>query len=89
MKLSVLGKKTDHRPNEFLMKYYNHMCSRFKGDQFGIAQSSRGRKKAQDKVDDLNVADEWSRRAQTDTKNNRDGHFFSDKVAQTNASKLA
>ncbi len=71
------------------MKYYNHMCSRFKGDEFGIAQSSRGRKKAQDKVDDLNVADEWGRRAQTDTKNKRGGHFFNDKVSRTNAYKLS
>jgi hypothetical protein len=89
VKLSVLENKTSLRPNEFLMPYYNHMCSRFKGDELGVAQSSHNRKKAQNKSDDLNVKETWRRRAPLNTNNKKGGRHFTDKVSQTNACKLS
>ena len=88
VKSSVLRNKATNRPTEFLTLYYNHTLSRFKGDKFGVTQSSRTRRKAQNKSVDLNAKDEWRRRARPNTKNKRGGHYFSDHISQTNARKL-
>ncbi|UJR13094.1 hypothetical protein I4U23_000118 [Adineta vaga] len=58
-------------------------------DQFGVAQSSHGRKKKEKQADDLNVNDEWQRRAQANTKDNMRQHHFNQKVKKSAAGKLA
>ncbi|CAF4459182.1 unnamed protein product, partial [Didymodactylos carnosus] len=52
---SILEHYTILRPYDFIMRTYNHTRSCFKGDKFGVTQSSRGRKKPRVKLDDLNV----------------------------------
>ncbi|CAF4521865.1 unnamed protein product [Didymodactylos carnosus] len=89
VKSSVLGQKINLRPTDFLMQTYSHTLSRMKGDKFGVAQSSRGRKKALSKADDLNAKETWRRCVQSKTKNGRRGYYFSDEVSQTNACKLS
>ncbi|CAF1194000.1 unnamed protein product [Didymodactylos carnosus] len=89
VKSSVLEYKINLRPADFLMRTYSHTLSRMKGDKFGVAQSSRGRKKALSKADDLNAKETWWRRVQSKTKNGRRAYYFSNKVSQTNACKLS
>lgn len=91
IKSSVLGHHTTLRPNDFLMRSYKHMVARFKGDRFGVSQSSHGRKKKQGETDDLNLnlEDYWQRRAPPKTKKNRQGHYFNDEVSETAACKLS
>ena len=99
IKISILGRATNLRPNEFLMENYNHIMARFKGDFFGVAQSSRNRKKKRAKKDgsdvedlgvvDLNKEDNWQRRPTSKKKQNRTGAHFSEKVSETVACKLS
>ena len=89
VKASVLEKATKLRPTDFLMRNYKHTISRFKGDKFGVAQSSHGRKKAQGEVHDLNVKEPWQRRPKQKTKDNRRAHHFNEKVSQTTACKIS
>ncbi|CAF1541941.1 unnamed protein product, partial [Didymodactylos carnosus] len=58
-------------------------------DKFGIAQSSCDREKPRVKLDDLNVKDEWQRRARSNTTNGKSRFYFNDKLSQTNACKLS
>ena len=89
MKSSVLEKQTNLRPTDFLIRNYNHTLSRFKADQFGVTQSSRGRKKARVQLDPLNEEDEWGRRGRSNKTVNGRSHFFNDKIGQTTACKLS
>lgn len=89
VKSSVLEKRTNLRPTDFLICNYKHTLSRFKADQFGVAQSSRGRKKRHAQSDDLNAEDEWGPHGRPNA--NADGRtcFFNKKISQTNAYKLS
>jgi hypothetical protein len=89
IKSSVLEHNTNNRPSDFLLKNYNHILSRFKGDYFGVSQSSHGRKKTRGKVNDLNMKDEWRRRGRSNRKTNGRGYHFSEKVIETVACKLS
>lgn len=88
IKMSVLENKTTHRPYDFLIRNRNHIYARFKGDSFDVAQSSRNRKKASDKTNDLTVKDEWRRRPLSKTKQNKRSVYFNDEVTETAACKL-
>lgn len=88
MKLSVLENHTNLRPTDFLMRNHKHTFSRFKADQFDVAHSSHGRKRKGVQPHDLNVKDEWQRRAPSNAKTKRTYHF-NDKISQTVACQLA
>ncbi len=89
IKLSILEHSTNLRPTDFLTRTYKHTRSRFKADQFGVAQSSHGRKKTQVKSDDLNVRDEWRRRGRPNKKIDRHSFYFNDAVSQTTACTIS
>ncbi|CAF4153886.1 unnamed protein product, partial [Adineta steineri] len=89
IKLSILENRTTHRPTEFLMPMHKHILSRMKGDQFSVAQTSHGRKKKRDKMDDLNVKDVWKCRPQTNSKTNKHGAYFNEKVSEMVACKIS
>ncbi|CAF4028148.1 unnamed protein product, partial [Adineta steineri] len=81
--------RTTSRPTEFLMPVHKHILARMKGDQFSVAQTSHGRKKKRDKMDDLNVKDMWKCRPQTNSKTNKHGAYFNEKVSEMVACKIS
>ena len=89
VKHSVLKRTTNLRPTDFLTHMYKHTLSRYKGDLFGVSQSSHGRQKVRDAADDLNVEDKWQRRGRSTTKRNRRACYFTDNLSRTNACRLS
>ncbi|CAF1403939.1 unnamed protein product [Adineta ricciae] len=89
IKSSVLEHHTTLRPNEFLMRIHNHVIARMKGDQFGVAPASHGRRKKKDEADDLNILDKWKRRQKKNPKGSKQTSHFNDNVSKMIACKIA
>jgi hypothetical protein len=57
------------------MEMHDHITSRLKANEFGIAQSSQNRRRSRFNIDDLNEKEKWKRGASTNSK--RRGRYFS------------
>lgn len=88
IKQSVLLKKTRLRPATFLLKVYLHTDSRLKANKLGVTQTSRSRKTARDRSDNLNSKETWSRKGRSLTKPRRRSRYFSRDISQTTACRL-
>lgn len=88
VKESILKKKARLRPMNFLLEMYLHTQARFKGEQYGIDQSSNRRKTKSSNEHPLNVKEVWRRRSRSNS-STRKSRYFGTSASQTKAYKLS